>query len=373
MESACRETTTKARLDAILAHLAREGYARREPKLLQPAALFLDRKGEDFRGRLLLATDAAGGEYCLRPEFTIPVCRDYLASPEAGKAAAYAYGGAVFRSGAHGGADELTQAGLESFGRADREAADVEILGATLDAAAAAGARNLRVKLGDAGIVSAFLDALALPPVWRRRLETGRARGLSLDAIFAPPTGVSEQAGVLAALEKVDGADARKLVEDLLSIAGIAAVGGRGADEIAERFLEQAQLSAGAPVEKRALAETFFAIEGAPDMASMEMRRFADAAGLDLAAALDVFDNRAGFIAARGLALDEMAFSTAFARHLDYYSGFVFEAHHAADPDGEPLLGGGRYDRMLKTLGAEADIPAVGAAIFVDRIAAEAA
>lgn len=358
------------KLAAILAHFERAGFARHEPGLLQPAGVFLDRSGEDFRGHLYLTTDASGAEFCLRPEYTIPVCLDYLAS-QAGAAAAFAYGGSIFRAPVHGGAGrgEFLQAGIESFGRDDREAADAEILGAALDASAAAGAAGLSVRLGDAGLVAAFLDGLDLPPVWRRRLATGHARGQTIAEIFTPPrqNGV-EKAGVLAALTKADPTDARRLVEDLLSIAGITAVGGRSAAEIAERFLDQATLAEGVGVsaEKRALAEAFFAIEGAPDAASAALRKLAKDAGLNLTAALDTFDTRTSFIAARGLELEEMVFSASFARQLDYYSGFVFEARRAGSD--APVVGGGRYDRLLKTLGAKADIPAVGAAIWIDRL-----
>ena len=108
--SAEREATSLA---AILAHFERAGFARHEPKLLQPAGVFLDRSGEDFRGHLYLTTDASGAELCLRPEYTIPVCRDYLASAEVGRAATFAYGGSVFRAPAHGeaGDGEFLQAG----------------------------------------------------------------------------------------------------------------------------------------------------------------------------------------------------------------------------------------------------------------------
>lgn len=358
------------RLAAIVAHFERSGFARHEPRLLQPAGVFLDRSGEDFRGRLYLTTDASGAEFCLRPEYTIPVCLHYLACG-AREPAAFAYGGSIFRAPEHGvaGDGEFLQAGIESFGRDDREAADAEILGAALDAAAAAGAAELSVRIGDAGLVAAFLDGLGLPPVWRRRIEAGHARGQSVAEIFTPPPrNGADPSGVLAALTAVDPADARRLVEDLLSIAGIAAVGGRSAAEIAERFLDQATLSEGAGVstEKRALAEAFFAIEGPPDIASAALRNLAEDARLDLTAALDGFDTRASFIAARGLDLDDMIFSASFARHLDYYSGFVFEARHVAGR--EPVIGGGRYDRLLKTLGAPSDIPAVGAAIWIDRL-----
>jgi len=365
-------TAISRQLAAILDCFERSGFARREPRLLQPAGVFLDRSGEDFRGRLYLTSDASGAELCLRPEYTIPICLDYLAAGASGPAA-FAYGGSIFRAPEHGasGDAELLQAGIESFGRVDREAADTEILAAALEAAQAAGAPPLTVRMGDAGLVAAFLDRLDLPPAWRRRVVAGHARGQSPAELFGAPRPAAvadDQSGVLTALTRVDPADARRLVEDLLSIAGIAAVGGRSAAEIAERFLEQATLAEGdaVPAEKRRLAEAFFAIEGSPDAASRALRRLATDARLDLSAALDCLDARAGFIAARGLPLDDMFFSASFARQLDYYSGFVFEARRRGSDT--PVIGGGRYDRLLKTLGASDDIPAVGAAIWVERL-----
>ena len=55
-------------------------------------------------------------------------------------------------------------------------------------------------------------------------------------------------------------------------------------------------------------------------------------------------------------------------RDFEYYSGFVFEAGDPARPDAKPTLAGGRYDGLAKRLGAGEDIPAVGAAIAIDRL-----
>ena len=359
------------RLLAALTRLLEEGFARKEPCLLQPAGVFLDRLGEDFRGRLFLTTDSAGAELCLRPEYTIPIALDYIASG-ASEPTAFAYGGPTFRIGE----GEAPQAGLESFGRADREAADAEILGLALEAAAAAGAPRLKVRLGDAGLVKIFLDRLDLAPAWRRRLAQVHSGPDKLARLLASPSRETNGAGagVLAALEKTDAAGARRLVEDLLAIAGISSVGGRSAGEIAERFLEQASLESGLNGDKRRLIESFFAIEGAPDAAGARLRKLAAEAGLDLGEALDFYDSRANFIAARGLALDEMTFTTSFAHAIDYYSGFMFEAREAAgSDDAPPLLSGGRYDGLLKTLGAKEDVPAIGAALWINRFAGDAA
>jgi len=358
---------------AILHRFAEAGYDRVEPPLLQDAATFLDLGGEDIRARLFLTTDANGAELCLRPEYTIPTARAYLASPQAGRPAGYSYCGPVFRL-RQGASGESVQAGLESFGRGDIAAADAEILALALEAVDRSGTAVSRITLGDAGLVSALLDAVALPALWRRRLKRALEKGLTLDAALrGAPTRSSEHSGLLAALAGADGRDAHSFVEDLLSIAGIATVGGRSVGEIADRFLSQVADGA-VPVigdERRAVLDQFFAITGNPDRASGALRTLARDAGLDLDRALDLFDQRTGFIAAQGIDLNRLAFRTAFTRNLDYYTGFVFEAHASEPTDAGrngPVTGGGRYDRLAQALGSREAIPAVGAAIWLDRL-----
>jgi ATP phosphoribosyltransferase regulatory subunit len=354
-----------------LARLVEAGFARIEPAILQPAAIFLDMSGEDIRGRLYLTSDTDGAELCLRPDYTIPVCLSYLASGHAGREAQYSYLGPVFRA-RPGQIGQFTQSGLESYGRGDADAADAEIFAMAMEAAQAAGAGTLRVKLGDAHLFDQVLHALDLPDAWLRRIRRGLARGRSLDAILEEPdNGTGSQSGVLAALERADHAGARALVQDLLSIAGIASVGGRTTGEIADRFLDQAALRAGggAPQEKRAVLQRFLDISAHPDAALVLLRQLAADAGLDIGAALDSLDQRIGFLAARGMPVEDFTFSAAFVRDLDYYTGFVFEAVDPAQADGRPAIGGGRYDGLARRLGSPVDIPAVGAAIWIDRLA----
>lgn len=358
----------RLRQDALIAHLVAAGYARCEPALLQPASAFFD-SGEDMRGRLYLTSDMAGVELCLRPEYTIPVCRAYMASSAFGAPAAFSYCGPVFRL-RKDGPGEFVQAGVENFGRTDREAADAEILALALDAAHLVAPGQFETHIGDVALFSDLLDALAIPAQWRRRITRGLGQGKSLaDILDAPRRGGIDHSGVLAALEGVDKQGARAFVEDLLSIAGITAVGGRTATEIAERFLEQAALKGGSGLSDgtRDVIERFLAIEAEPDAALVALNRLAKDAGVDLGPALTRFEHRLGFIAARGVAVDELRFSARFIRNLDYYTGFVFETRDAGRPDAPPLVGGGRYDRLMKALGATEEVPAVGAALWADR------
>ncbi len=353
-----------------LEHFLAAGFSRLEPPVLQPASVFLDMSGEDIRGRLYLTATPQGPSCACVPTTRCRFASPISPRPRAGRPAQYAYLGPVFRARV-GQSGEMTQTGLESYGRPDVEAADAEILALALEAAELAGAGPLKVRLGDARLFDSALAALALPELWLRRMRRGLARGRPLETIVnGNGGGALAQSGVLAALESADHAGAKALVEDLLAIAGIAAVGGRSAGEIADRFLEQAAARSQAHVsaEQQEVLRRFLAISGDPDSASRRLRQLASEARLDFGDALDSFDQRTGFLAARGLRIDEFAFSAAFVRDLDYYTGFVFEAVDANRPDAKPAVGGGRYDGLARRLGAAGDVPAVGAAVWIDRL-----
>jgi len=177
---------------------------------------------------------------------------------------------------------------------------------------------------------------------------------------------------VLAALAGSDPKGAHALVTDLLSIAGINAVGGRSVGEIADRFLEQSALGASTklPRDVRAVIERFLAIQGDPDECAAELRALAADANMAdaLAPALDLFESRAGFLAAQGIDLKRVRFSTAFGRGFDYYTGFVFELTDSART-GDPLVAGGRYDALLTRLGSPEPISAIGFSVWIERLA----
>ena len=301
------ESGTDQRAAALIASYARAGYARIDPPVLQPAEPFLDLSGEDIRRRMFLTADPDGRELCLRPDLTIPVSRDYLASPAAGKPAGYCYLGTVFRH-RHGAPAEILQAGIESFGRADKAAADAEMLALGLEAAVQYGVNAPEIRIGDVGLFSAFVAALDLAPVWKRRLIKDFNRKSSLrhdldQLTLAASNGSKDYQGVLAALNGSDPKAAHALVTDLLSIAGIATVGGRSVAEIADRFLEQSALNAPTrlPRDTRTLIERFLSIAGDPDDAAGELRALAADAKIALEPALDLFETRTGFLAARGV------------------------------------------------------------------------
>ncbi len=363
------------RAETLVASYERAGYARVAPAMLQPAEPFLDLSGEEIRRRMYLTTAPDGDEFCLRPDLTIPVSRDYLASPRSGKPTGYCYLGPVFRHRTDAPA-EFLQAGIESFGRPDKAAADAEMLSLGLEATAHYGVATPDIQIGDVALFASLVAGLDLPPAWKRRLikDFNRKTNLAQDLDRLTLGGNNarpEYQGVLAALAGSDPKAARALVTDLLSIAGINAVGGRSVAEIADRFLEQSALGASAklPRDVRGLVERFLAIQGDPDEAAASLRALASEANMTpaLGPALDHFESRTGFLEARGVDVKRVRFSTAFGRGFDYYTGLVFEL---TDPErtGDPLVAGGRYDELLARLGSLEPIPAVGFAVWIERL-----
>ena len=345
--------------------------------VLQPAALFIDTAGEDIRRRLFVTQDDEGNEYCLRPDFTVPVCRLYLDADLIGEPVALAYHGPVFRQ-LPGESGEFDQAGIERLGDPDRPRTDAEVLRLAFDALEVFGLVDPVVKIGDEGLFTAVMEALGLAPAWRRRLRAhfgDRTRlEATIDRLMAG--GKSEivaHAGFLGAIAGGNPAAAQQVVEDLLAIAGIKTVGGRSAHEIAERFLEQAALGAegGLSPEKAAILRRFLDIQGDPDTAADLLDVFRLETGLDLDMALSTFRARLRAMRAVGIDPSQLTFAADFGRQLDYYTGFVFEMHDPAREDDKPVLGGGRYDGLLQRLGSAEMVPACGFSMWLDRLSLE--
>jgi ATP phosphoribosyltransferase regulatory subunit len=247
------------------------------------------------------------------------------------------------------------------------------MLALALEATAAFGVTEVEIRTGDVALFTALIDALDLYPVWRRRLIKDFNRKISLEQdlerlTLATRASRNEYEGVLAALAGSDRKAALALVTDLMSIAGTTNVGGRSVSEIADRFLEQSTLKGGAlPRDALELIKRFLAISGDPSDAVAQLRALAADAKLNIGAAIDQFESRVGFMAARGIQTGSTRFSTSFGRGLDYYTGFEFELH-AKGNGVEPLVAGGRYDGLMSQLGSATAIPAVGFSVWVETL-----
>jgi ATP phosphoribosyltransferase regulatory subunit len=351
--------------ESLRALLSDAGYAFVEPPIVQDAGVFVELAGEDLRRRLFLTSAADGRELALRPDYTIPVCLRHLATGPAKRRASYAYLGPVFRQ-RRDEPGEFLQAGIESLGRTDRPAADADTLKLALDATRLLGVRKPSVRIGDSGLFAAMLDALDIGPAWRTRLARTFGDTPRLRALIAKANGKGGP-------PLPDRKAARTQAEELLAASGLGVIGGRTADEIADRVVEKAALAAGIGERPARILERYLAISGDPKAALSAVKALARQSRLDIGGAVDRFAARNEAFAGHGIDLRQLSFAADFGRRLDYYTGFVFEMH--ASRGAKPIVGGGRYDRLLGMMadrgkGRSPAIPAVGFAIWLDRIGA---
>jgi len=382
-EAAQKVEALEAQAQRLLGAFTRAGYEQVAPSIIQPAGLFLDVVGEALRARTYVFTDPEGEELCLRPDLTVPTCRLHLARHPGGSVPArYCYNGPAFRYQT-GSADsahprEFRQAGIESFAAADRERDDAAVLALIVQALREAGLEQYQLKIGDLGLFSALLEALAMPKRWRRLLRHYFWRPEAFHAELARLTSATalKELGVPRQLvERLDPdqpEEAQGFVAEYLDQSGWELIGARTLPEIAERVLAEVADARETPLapQTAALIESYVAITAPARDAGRRIEALQRANKIDLGPALDAFRRRLELIEAAGVATAGATFSAEFGRDLEYYTGFVFEISVPKLGPRSPIAGGGRYDSLVADVGAATAVPAVGSSIHTERLLA---
>lgn len=351
--------------------LQQAGYIAVSPPILQPLEVFLEYAGEDIRKRLFSVMDIGGGEYCLRPDLTIPTCRHYLASVD-GRVTVenrLCYHGMAFRyhSKCSSKPSEFLQTGAEYFGASDREKADAEVMALAIDGLRSIGCNGFEAEMGDLRLFGAFVDGIAKKSsskisFWCRSLKQVFHKS---DKSFRR---LLRQAATAPEDRQKKYASREEELKQLSSIAIEAPMGGRGIMEIQARFRERLERQSLPPLPRETfeVLESFLGIRAPFSQAFGQIRRICDEADIDLSEVLASLERRTECLRACGTNPDKACFSIGFGRRLGYYTGFAFELR-LGDVQ---IAAGGRYDHLLQALGSDRAIPAVGYAARPDRIAA---
>lgn len=353
-----------AQANSIMALFGARGYVHEEPSVLQPAEIFLDRSGEEIRGRTFTLTDPSGRDLALRPDLTIPICRDAVRADRKWPVR-ICYNGLVFRHqpGEPNRPTQFFQAGAELLGLEDRAAGETEILSLTIDALRVSGLRDFSLRIGDLALFNALVDALALPRQWRQRLKRHFWRAGYVESLLY-------WLGHGDGTAKLPGTRAE--IEALLDQQGDAPAAGRSRAEIVARALDRAAEAATLrldPAMADAIAK-LLDISGPAEEALAQVRALLKATGINLDPQLAAMDVRLATIKSLGIAPEKIQFTAHFGRNMEYYTGFVFELW-ARDREGPvQVAGGGRYDTLLESLGAKQAVSAIGCAIRTERLLA---
>jgi ATP phosphoribosyltransferase regulatory subunit len=377
-KSSTNRTGLAAQNQRLMAVFEAAGHEYIEPEIIQPADVFLERAGEDLRSRTYVFSDPEGVELCLRPDLTVPTCRYHLArTAEPARQARYCYNGPAFRH--HKGENhprEFDQLGLEWFGAGDAGQAEAEIFNLTIAAMEAAGLKNYSVRLGDLGLFHALLSAMDMPERWARRLAHEFWRPRAFHVLLRHLTGEQPQAASsltglvekLAADEKLTAGD---LVESVLDENNWQLVPGRSLDEIAGRLEEKAADKNSAPLDRASadLINKYLNVHGALEAVGSRLGDIAEASGAAFEKAVADLSARHKLFDLSAIKNGHVGFAAEFGRSLEYYTGFVFQIE-VTDGNGAPVViaGGGRYDDMISDIGKCPPVPAVGCAIYAERL-----
>ena len=336
-----------------------QGATRATPPLLLPAGPYFDLAGEEFGRRLLLTTDSTGAEFCLRPEYTLPIVTDYIANG-LGRPAAFSYLGPIFRQ-RETGAAEFDQAGIELLAQPDGDVALDQVLTFARAALSIYGVAP-HVRLGGVGLFEALLVQADMPEAWRPRIRNRFGHTEALDRLLTRLEAAPDA-------PRATQPSRAELIEDVTArmvAAGLSLSEGRTPEEIADRYLEQQALDAAhVPGATLKLLRDYLSISGPVLQVLTQVEKLAAEHRLMLGAPIRAIRRHLN-----GLGEARVSFDASFSPRLDYYTGIVFEM---TGRSGDVLASGGQYDRLLERLGATAPIAASGCSVWVDRLEREIA
>ena len=372
-----RLVTIHERLERFL---DRRGYDTLATPILESTELFLRKSGGELAARMYSFTDPSGRRVSLRPEFTSSVVRSFVGGGLPGPLPQrWQYYGTVFRyEGPEMGGLEFQQLGAELIG-ARGAAADAEVLAIAVGGLSALGVRGHRLRIGHMGVVNAMLEGLGLSERARvfvlgsigtlRDGEAGaeevRARATELGLL-----GQRTAHGLARLARSMDPKDAEAMVEGFLAQGVNGMTGQRTPEEVFRRYLKKLRESGTPEGIERALrfASELVGITGPARRVRPRLGRLVASYGLD-AGVLAPLDELLAALAQYDLKGVPVVLDLGTARGIAYYTGVVFDIDHARVSGAPTLGGGGRYDGLVKALGGARDVPAIGFAYTVDRVA----
>jgi histidyl-tRNA synthetase len=355
------------------------GYRRIEVPVLEPTELHLRKSGLEIISKLYAFEDQAGRHLCLRPELTASIVRAYVAQPAPRLPLKVFSSGPVFRyeRPSKGRYRQFTHADAELIGAAG-PLADAEIIVLATRALQAAGVSHYTVTIGHVGILADLLARLgltgrlrsflleSLEDVRRHGLASVRARLQELDPELF------ERADAAAALgsDATDEGQVRAAIAGFFSELGTEALGRRSEADVVERMLRK-RFAAGANARavERAFGfiERLGALHGGPEAVLQDGRALLAEYGLD-DAPLQQLARTVELLVDLGVDPARVHLDLGLSRGLQYYTGMVFEIHHAGLGSESQLCGGGRYDDLVRALGGRQSVPALGFAFGVERV-----
>jgi len=328
------------------------GFVLSEPDILLDSEYIIQRSGENFRRSMLTFENEDGKVMCLRPDLTVASCIKFLEKKSKSK---IYYSGQAYRRVNKKGSDLVNdQLGIEILGSKNQLQDDLIVIKTILSSAKRIKSKKIQIKVGDISLFKRLINSLDMPERWKLRLIRHFWRPKYFEELLKRLEKNSDIESVTFDSDKKRFYEMKKMKQEKV-------VAGRSITEILKRFDKKIKdprsFNEGKKIVK--IIRSFLKINCQLSKLDESLSDFAKKNNLKI----NIFKEFKSIQNLKKLN-QEITFITNFGRDIEYYTGIVFEIFSAT----KEIARGGRYDNLLKSLGAKKDIPAVGAAINLNNI-----
>jgi ATP phosphoribosyltransferase regulatory subunit len=323
-----------------------------EPDVLLDSEYIIERSGEKFRSSMLTFENEDGKTMCLRPDLTVASCINFLQKKTSSK---IYYSGQAYRRSSNKKSNFINdQLGIEILGSKNKIQDDFKIISTIISSTKKIKSKKIQIKVGDISLFKSLINALDMPERWKLRLIRHYWRPNYFEELLKRLEKNTDIDSVTFDTDKERFYEMKKMDQDKV-------VAGRSIAEILRRFDKKIKdprsFDDGKKIVK--IIKSFLKINCKLSQLDEKLLDFAKKNNLKK----NIFKDFKSIQNLKKLKQD-INFITNFGRDVEYYTGIVFEVFSGK----KEIARGGRYDDLLKSLGAKKNIQAVGAAINLKNI-----
>jgi ATP phosphoribosyltransferase regulatory subunit len=338
--------------EIIIKTFKSNGFVLSEPDVLLDSEYIIERSGEKFRSSMLTFKREDGKTMCLRPDLTVASCINFLQKKTSSKI--YYSGQAYRRSNNKISSFINNQLGIEILGSKNKIQDDFKVISTILSSTKKIKSKKIQIKVGDISLFKSLINALDMPERWKLRLIRHFWRPSYFEELLKRLEKNTDIDAVTFDTDKERFYEMKKMNQDKV-------VAGRSIAEILKRFDKKIKdprsFSDGKKIVK--IIKSFLKINCKLSQLDEKLLDFAKKNNLKK----NIFKDFKSIQNLKKLK-QNVNFITNFGRDVEYYTGIVFEVFSGK----KEIARGGRYDDLLKSLGAKKNIQAVGAAINLKNI-----
>ena len=338
--------------EQIIKTFKSNGFVLSEPDVLLDSEYIIQRSGENFRRSMLTFENEDGKVMCLRPDLTVASCIKYLEKKS--KSKIYYSGQAYRRSNKKKSELINDQLGIEILGSKNKLQDDYKVIKTILNSAEKIKSKEIEIKVGDISLFNSLINSLDMPERWKLRLIRHFWRPKYFEELLKRLEKNSDIDSVTFDTDKKRFYEMKKMNQNKV-------IAGRSISEILKRFDKKIKdprsFNEGKQIVK--IIRSFLKINCKLSKLDETLLDFAKKNNLKE----NIFKEFKSIQNLKKLNI-KVNFITNFGRDIEYYTGIVFEIFSGK----KEIARGGRYDDLLKSLGAKKNIPAVGAAINLNNI-----